>query len=90
MHNRLIDSKALLCSGPKSGSASTRRIRSYTINGAYSNFLEDTRGSIEAGKYADLIVLDKNLLEIDPSEIGSANVLLTLFEGEEVFRHPSF
>jgi predicted amidohydrolase YtcJ len=65
-------------------------IRSYTINGAYSNFLETTRGSIEAGKYADLIVLDRNLLEIDPSEIGSANVLLTLFEGNEVFRHPSF
>ena len=65
-------------------------IRSYTINGAYSNFLETTRGSIEVGKYADLIVLDRNLLEIDPSEIGGANVLLTLFEGKEVFRHPSF
>lgn len=65
-------------------------IRSYTINGAYSNFLEATRGSIETGKFADLIVLDKNLLEVDPSEIGSVNVLLTLFEGKEVFRHPSF
>jgi predicted amidohydrolase YtcJ len=65
-------------------------IRSYTINGAFSNFLERTRGSIEKGKYADLIVLDKNLLEVDPSEIGDANVLLTLFEGKEVFRHRSF
>jgi predicted amidohydrolase YtcJ len=65
-------------------------IRSYTINGAYSNFLEATRGSIEIGKYADLIVLDKNLLRIDPSEISSAIVLLTLFEGKAVFRHPSF
>ena len=47
-------------------------------------------GSIEIGKYADLIVLDKNLLRIDPSEISSAIVLLTLFEGKAVFRHPSF
>ena len=65
-------------------------IRSYTINGAFSNFVEKTRGSIEPGKYADLIVLDRNLLEIEPSRIGSAKVLLTLYEGSEVFRHPSF
>jgi predicted amidohydrolase YtcJ len=65
-------------------------IRSYTINGAYSNFLEETRGSIESGKYADLIVLDRNLVEVEPSEVGKTTVLLTLYEGEEVFRHPSF
>lgn len=64
-------------------------IRSYTINGAYSNFLEAERGSIETGKFADLILLDRNLLEIDPSQIADAKVLWTLFEGREVFRHPS-
>ncbi len=65
-------------------------IRSYTINGAYGNFLEKERGSIEAGKYADLIVLDRNILDIDPSGIGESRVVLTLFEGREVYRHPSF
>ena len=42
-------------------------------------------GSIEAGKLADLIVLDKNLFDIPASEISEARVLLTLFEGETVF-----
>jgi predicted amidohydrolase YtcJ len=60
-------------------------IRSFTINGAYANFLEKETGSIEVGKKADLIVLDKNLFEIPVTEIGRAKVLITLFEGKEVF-----
>ncbi|MHB8055693.1 MAG: amidohydrolase [Candidatus Aminicenantales bacterium] len=60
-------------------------IRSFTINGAFANFLEDATGSIEVGKWADLIVLDKNLFEIPPAEISTAKVLLTLFEGKTVF-----
>ncbi len=44
-------------------------IRSFTINGAYANFLEKETGSIEVGKKADLIVLDKNLFEIPVTEI---------------------
>jgi hypothetical protein len=62
----------------------------YTINGAYVNFEEHETGSIEAGKAADLIVLDRNLFEIPAHEIHRAKVLLTLLEGKEVFRDPSF
>lgn len=65
-------------------------IRSFTINGAYANFLENETGSIEVGKKADLIVLDKNLFDIPVTEIHKAKVLLTLFEGEEVFRDSLF
>jgi len=65
-------------------------IESFTINGAYANFLEKETGSIEKGKFADLIVLNKNLFKIRKDEISKAKVLLTLFEGEEVFRDSTF
>jgi predicted amidohydrolase YtcJ len=42
------------------------------------------------GRAADLIVLDHNLFEIEPHEISAAKDLLTLLEGEEVFRDPAF
>jgi len=65
-------------------------IRSFTINGAYANFLEEETGSIEVGKSADLIVLDRNLFDIPVTEIHNAKVLMTLFEGEEVFVDSTF
>lgn len=58
----------------------------YTINGAYVNFEETETGSIEVGKAADLIVLDRNLFEIPAHEIHLAKVQLTLLEGQEVYR----
>jgi hypothetical protein len=60
-------------------------IEAYTINGAYLMHQEDELGSIEVGKLADLIVLDRNLFEIPPTEINEANVLLTLFNGRPVY-----
>ena len=60
-------------------------IASFTINGAYANFLEQTTGSIEVGKMADLIVLDKNLFAIPAGEISQAKVILTCFAGKVVF-----
>ena len=65
-------------------------IASFTINGAYANFLENDTGSLEIGKAADLVVFDRNLFEIPASEIDNAKVLLTLFEGKEVYRDHSF
>jgi predicted amidohydrolase YtcJ len=60
-------------------------IASFTINGAYANFLEKTTGSIETGKAADLIVLDRNLFFMAPDRISEARVILTLFAGNTVF-----
>lgn len=64
-------------------------IKALTYNGAYANFMEQEVGSIEVGKKADIIVLNKNLLEIPANEISETKVLLTLFEGQEVYRDSS-
>jgi len=60
-------------------------IRSYTLNVAYANHLEQQTGSITPGKFADLIVVDHNLFDMAPSAISQARVLVTLFEGKPVY-----
>jgi len=60
-------------------------IAGYTIRGAYLDFTEKETGSIEVGKAADLIVLDRNLFEISPTQIHEAKVLATYLEGREVY-----
>jgi len=61
-------------------------IRAYTINGAYQMKLEAEQGSIEVGKRADLIILDRNLFDISPSEISDARVTMTIFDGRTVYQ----
>jgi len=64
-------------------------IAAFTINAAFVNHQESSTGSIEVGKFADLVVLDQNLFEIDPHEISETNALLTLFEGRPVHGDPA-
>lgn len=64
-------------------------IAGYTINGAYVNFEEKETGSIEVGKAADLIVVDRNLFEVAKPDIHKAKVLLTLLNGKELYRDVS-
>ena len=65
-------------------------IRAYTVNGAWLCREESARGTLEAGRAADLVVLDRDLFAIPPHEISEAKVLLTLLDGRPVFRDPSF
>jgi predicted amidohydrolase YtcJ len=60
-------------------------IRGYTIDAAYQLHMEDDVGSLEVGKKADLIVLDKNLFEVPTYEIHTVNVNSTFIDGEEVY-----
>jgi predicted amidohydrolase YtcJ len=60
-------------------------IAGYTTSGAYVNFEERQVGSIEVGKAADLIVLDKNLFAIPKTEIHRVKVVMTLLEGKSIF-----
>ncbi|MCU4761964.1 amidohydrolase [Bacillus cereus] len=75
---------------PKEKVSVAEMIKSYTINGAYANFLEKETGSIKVGKKADLVVLDKNLFKIPKRDIHKTKILLTLLEGKETFRHTDF
>jgi predicted amidohydrolase YtcJ len=59
-------------------------LAAFTINSAYVNGIEKETGSIEAGKLADLIVLDQNLFGVPVNDISNTRVLLTLFGGQPV------
>lgn len=65
-------------------------LRAYTLGGAYAAGDEANTGTLEVGKAADLIVLDRDLHRIPLSEIHGVKVLLTIFEGREVWRAPEF
>jgi len=58
----------------------------YTINAAYANHQERETGSVEVGKLADLVVLERNLFEVPAAEIHQVRVSLTLLEGKTVYR----
>lgn len=61
-------------------------IASYTMNNAYQMHMEDRLGSIEVGKYADLVILEKNLLDIPVSEIHKVKICETIMNGETTFK----
>lgn len=60
-------------------------IDAYTISGAYQMGLDEEQGSIEVGKRADFVVLDRNLFELPSSEINEAQVTMTIFDGRAVY-----
>ena len=55
-----------------------------TIWGAYANFEDSLKGSISPGKYADFVILDRDIMEIDADKILSARVVATILNGEIV------
>jgi hypothetical protein len=60
-------------------------LRAYTLGSAYGNFREHELGTLEAGKLADLIVLDRNLFAVDAEEIRQTKVCLTMMDGSIVY-----
>lgn len=60
-------------------------LRGMTIWAAYSNFEENEKGSIEAGKFADFVILDKDIMSCEEDAIPTIKVLGTYVDGEKVF-----
>ena len=61
-------------------------VKLFTKYAAYASYTEDTNGTIEMGKHADLVVLEKDLYEIDPNEIKTTKVDMTFISGNCVFK----
>jgi len=71
--------------GPDQGISRADAIRSVTINGAYTTFEEKVKGSIEPGKYADLVVLSGDILKVPAEQIRDLKVLTTVLGGKTVY-----
>lgn len=61
-------------------------LMAYTLNGAFGRFADSTTGSLEVGKLADLVLLDRNLFDLPPHDIAKARVLLTVMDGRVRYR----
>ena len=71
--------------GPEYRISPLEAIKAVTINGAYQYFEEDSKGSITPGKRADLVVLDKNPLKVEPMDIIDIRVVQTIKDGEVIY-----
>ncbi len=72
-------------SGPEYRITVPEAIRNYTYNGAWLDHMENVKGSIEPGKYADFCVVDRDILTIEPHEIGNLKTLMTIAGGNVVY-----
>ena len=61
-------------------------VRAYTAGGAYASYDERVRGTIRNGKYADLVVLDRDIFSVGPEEIKDIKVDMTVLNGRIVYK----
>lgn len=61
-------------------------LKSMTVWPAYAAFMEDVSGSLSAGKYADFVVLDQDIMTVAPEKILETRVLMTVLGGRVVYR----
>lgn len=61
-------------------------VYSFTMGSAYASYEENVKGSIEEGKYADLVVLSKDIFNVDTNIIQDTEVVLTIMDGKIVYR----
>jgi predicted amidohydrolase YtcJ len=72
--------------GPDEAVSIQEALRMYTVNSAYLSWDEHKKGSIEVGKFADLIVLDRDPLTVPPEQLLTMRVLTTIVNGKVVYQ----
>ena len=83
MTRRMINGKGLAEVMPPADEKVTleQALTAHTLNNAYMINMDKKIGSVEVGKLADLIVLEKNLFDVEPMEISKVKVLMTMMNG---------
>ncbi len=71
--------------GPEERLTPIEALKAITLWGAHEHFEEKTKGSIEVGKLADFVILDKNPITVDPMTINTIQVMQTIKEGKAVY-----
>ena len=72
--------------GPASALTPLEALKAITLWGAHQHFEERRKGSLEVGKLADLVILDRNPVTVDPMTINRIQVLETIKEGTTVHK----
>ena len=83
--NRRTSSGKLL--GPEQAITPYEALRAVTAGAAWQYFEENRKGTIEEGKLADFVILDKNPLKVDPEALRDLKVIETIKEGETVYSY---
>jgi hypothetical protein len=82
---RTIDGKNSQGWVPEQKISVEETVRAYTFGSAYAEFQENEKGTITPGKLADLVILSRDIFEIDPKEIENVKVVLTMVDGRVVY-----
>ncbi|KAF6562425.1 amidohydrolase family protein [Paenibacillus sp. EKM202P] len=72
---------------PDQGMPASEVLKAWTINGARHCYMEEVTGTLEAGKYADIAVFDRDLLNASAGDIRDAQVILTIMGGKVTYNH---
>ena len=81
---RTLDSKNPLGWIPEQKISVEETVRAYTVGSAFAEFQENEKGTVTPGKLADLVILSRDLFTIDPKEIETVRVILTIMDGRVV------
>jgi predicted amidohydrolase YtcJ len=79
-------SRAGVVIGPEQRVTPLEALKAITINAAYQYSEEASKGSLEPGKLADFVILDRNPLKVDPMAIKDIKVVETIKEGKSIYR----